>query len=199
MSLTDDSPDAGHPGRSGPALLVGTLALMWIVQIVDEVALGDRLEHDGIHPRHLDSLLGILWAPFLHAGFAHLLANTLPFLVLGGLVVVHGKRVWIAVTAAVILGGGALTWLLGRDANHIGASGLIFGYFGYLVGLAIVRRSATALITATIAVVIYGGLIFGFIPRSGVSWEGHLFGAVAGFGLAFVGRPRRRTDLAIGT
>ncbi len=170
--------------RSGLVLLVGTLALMWLVQIVDEVALNDRLEGDGIHPRHLDGLLGIVWSPFLHSGFAHLIANSIPFLVLGGLVVAHGRIRWIQVTVFVIVAGGALTWLLGRTANHIGASGLVFGYFGYLVGSAFVRRNLTAIVTAIIAVVVYGGLIFGFVPRSGVSWEGHLFGAFAGLAFA---------------
>ena len=98
--------------RSGLVLLVGTLALMWLVQIVDEVALNDRFEGDGIHPRHLDGLLGIVWSPFLHSGFAHLIANSIPFLVLGGLVVAHGRIRWIQVTVFVIVVGGALTWLL---------------------------------------------------------------------------------------
>lgn len=176
--------------RSGLVLLVGMLALMWLVQIVDEVALNDRFESDGIHPRHLDGLLGILWAPFLHSGFAHLVANSIPFLVLGGLVVAHGRLRWIQATVFVILVGGALTWLFGRTANHIGASGVVFGYFGYLVGSAFIRRNLTAIITAIVAVVVYGGLILGFVPRAGVSWEGHVFGALAGLAFAKVAGQR---------
>lgn len=161
-------------------LLVCLLGAMWVVEILDEVVLSDRLEGDGIHPRQLGGLPGILWAPFLHGGFGHLIANSVPFLVLGSLVVAHGRRRWIEVTIVVVLVGGLATWLLGRTANHIGASGLVFGYFGYLVVSAPVRRSVTAVVTAIVAVVIYGGLVAGFVPRAGVSWEGHTFGALAG-------------------
>lgn len=166
--------------RSGPALLVAMLATMWLVEILDTVALADRLQRSGIHPRRLDGLIGILWAPFLHGGFAHLVANSVPLLVLGGLVLAHGRARWLVASAIVIAVGGALTWLLGRAGNHVGASGLVFGYFGYLVGSAVIRRNATSIITAVVALVFYGGLVIGFVPRSGVSWEGHLFGAAAG-------------------
>lgn len=188
MSLADDHPLRPDWRRSGLVLLAGMLALMWAVQLVDEIVLSDRFEDDGIRPRHVDGLLGILWAPFLHGGFAHLVANTLPFLVLGGLVIAHSRRRWIEVTVAVVLVGGILTWLFGRTASHIGASGLIFGYFGYLIGSAFFRRNATAIITALVAVVVYGGIVFGFVPRAGVSWEGHVFGALAGLGFARMSR-----------
>jgi len=177
--------------RSGLVLLAAMLAAMWLVQVVDEVLLDDRFEIDGIHPRHLDSLLGIVRAPFLHLGFAHLIANTVPFVVLGALVVAHGRRRWIAVTVTVVLVGGALTWLLARSGNHIGASGVVFGYLGYLVASAFAHRDLRAVVTAVVAVVIYGGLVVGFVPRSGVSWEGHLFGAIAGVVAAAATAPRR--------
>lgn len=186
FASTELQPPSSNWRRSGIVLLLGMLAVMWAVQIVDEIVLSDRLEGDGIRPRSLGGLAGILWSPFLHAGFAHLIANTVPFVVLGGLVVAHGRRRWAEVTIVVILVGGALTWLLARGANHIGASGLIFGYFGYLVGSAFFRRSPTAIVTAVVAVVIYGGIIAGFTPRAGISWEGHLFGALAGLGFAKV-------------
>ena len=182
--------------RSGFGLLLMSVAVLWIVQIVDEVALSDRLQNDGIYPRNLGGLDGIVWAPFLHAGFDHLISNTLPFLVLGGLVMTQGKRRWIEVTVGVILIGGLLTWIFGRTANHIGASGVVFGYFGYLIGWAVFRRSLAAFVTAAVALLLYGGLVFGLAPRAAMSWEGHLFGALSGLAAAriFSRRPDTDTD-----
>jgi len=192
--FADPAPDGDSSGRgqwwkspvlrSGFGLLIISVALLWIVQIVDEVALSDRLQNDGIYPRSLGGLDGIVWAPFLHAGFDHLISNTLPLLVLGGLVMTQGKRRWIEVTVGVILIGGLLTWIFGRTANHIGASGVVFGYFGYLIGWAVFRRSLAAFVTAAVALLLYGGLVFGLAPRAGMSWEGHLFGALTGLAAA---------------
>ena len=172
-------------------LLGGVLAVMWVIEIADSLVFDDRLEGGGIHPRRLDGLDGILWAPFLHAGVTHLLSNTLPFAVLGLLVMGHGRRSWWQVSGIVVGLGGALVWLLAGGGNHIGASGLIFGYLGFLVAAAFLGRSAKAFGLALVAVVLYGGLVWGFLPRRGVSWEGHLFGAVAGVAAAFLLLGRR--------
>lgn len=180
---------ASSPGRSfalpKPVLaLVGALALMWVIEIVDTVALNDWLQAGGIHPRRLDGLDGILWAPLLHVGFGHLIGNSIPFLVLGGLVAMRGLRQWLIVTLAVVVVGGAATWLFARTGNHVGASGVVFGYLGYLVGAAIFERSLKAVVLALIAGFFYWGLVFGLLPAGDVSWEGHLFGALAGIGAA---------------
>ncbi len=180
---------ASSPGRSfalpKPLLaLVAALALMWVIEIVDTVALNDWLQAGGIHPRRLDGLDGILWAPLLHVGFGHLIGNSIPFLVLGGLVAMRGLRQWSIVTLAVVVVGGAATWLFARTGNHVGASGVVFGYLGYLVGAAIFERSLKAVVLALIAGFFYWGLVFGLLPAGDVSWEGHLFGALAGIAAA---------------
>lgn len=169
---------------TGFGLVLVSIALMWVVEVVDTVALDDRLQGGGIHPRALDGLDGILWAPFLHAGWGHIVSNTVPFVVLGGLVALRGLRRWVEVTAAVIVVGGLATWLLARSGNHVGASGVVFGYMGYLVGAAVFERSLKAIGIAVVAVLLYGGLIWGIVPSGQVSWEGHLFGALAGLGTA---------------
>ncbi|MEE9415002.1 MAG: rhomboid family intramembrane serine protease [Acidimicrobiales bacterium] len=174
--------------------LVGTLAVMWLIEIVDTVALSDRLQGGGIHPRSADGLDGIAWAPFLHTGFGHLIGNSLPFLVLGGLVALRGVRTWLTVTITVIVVGGMATWLLARTGNHIGASGLVFGYLGYLVGAAWFERSFKAIALAAVAGVLYWSLVFGLIPAGQVSWEGHLFGAAAGITAAYLTRDSNRTQ-----
>lgn len=200
MSSFDVAPDSGasRSPTDVPAwlttafgLVVGSLALMWVVEIIDTIALDDRLQGGGIHPRALDGIDGILWAPFLHAGWGHLISNTIPFLVLGGLVAVRGMRNWLHVTGAIVLFGGAATWLLARGGNHVGASGVVFGYLGYLVGAALFERSLKAIALAVVAVMLYGGLIFGIVPTGQVSWEGHLFGAIAGLGVARINAPTK--------
>ena len=135
----------GAKGRPRPAaprtglglrlvLLSGFIALIWLVELTDLVVFHGALDRAGIRPRTESSLWGIAYAPFLHAGLAHLIANTVPLLVLGWLVLVRGLRDWLWVTVVVVLVGGLGVWLFGRPGTvHIGASGLIFGYLGYLL------------------------------------------------------------------
>ncbi len=199
------APGTDWRGRAAAAALrsaYGWIALyvaaIWLIEIVDTVALGSRLERDGIHPRELSGLPGILWAPFLHDGWGHVLSNTVPLAVLGGLVALRGRARWAAVTVITILLGGALTWLLGGSGNHIGASGVVFGYFGALLGAALFERRPAAIAPALVALMLYYGLIVGLVPQTGISWEGHLFGLLSGLASARVlvdpdrRRPRRR-------
>jgi len=166
---------------------------IWLIEIVDTVALGSRLEREGIRPRELSGLPGIVWAPFLHAGWGHVLSNTAPLAVLGGLVALRGRNRWVAVTAITIVLGGALTWLLGGSGNHIGASGVVFGYFGALLGAAFFERRPVAIAPALVALMLYYGLIVGLIPQAGISSEGHLFGLGSGLaGARALVDPRRR-------
>lgn len=184
--------------RSAYGWIAIYVAAIWLIEIVDTVALGSRLERDGIHPRELSGLPGILWAPFLHAGWGHVLSNTVPLAVLGGLVALRGRARWAAVTVITILLGGALTWLLGGSGNHIGASGVVFGYFGALLGAALFERRPAAIAPALVALMLYYGLIVGLVPQTGISWEGHLFGLLSGLASARIlvdpgrRRPRRR-------
>jgi len=160
---------------------IAGLALLMVVLQVLNVATGYSLMAFGLVPRTLHGLFGILTSPFLHASFAHLSANLIAFLVLGTLVILDGLHRFIAVSAIVIVLGGALVWLFGFAGVHVGASGWVFGLWAYLLARAWFHRSWSNLITAGVVAVLYGGLILGFLPRQGVSFEGHLFGAFAGF------------------
>jgi membrane associated rhomboid family serine protease len=188
--------DPTAPPRRRPAVLaallvlLGAVAAMWVVEAVDQVLLDEALDRHGIRPRRLTGLDGVLWAPFLHSGWAHLIANTLPFLVLGGLVAMKGRPRFVAVALGVTVLGGLAVWALGRDAVHIGASGVVFGFLGYLVGAAVFERRLLAIVLGAAAVALYGGLVWGLLPTPGVSWESHLFGGAAGVAVASqVARP----------
>lgn len=188
--MTDPSPadDASTVGpargstvRVGLVLVALTVGAMWIVELLDTTALDDRLEQNGIWPRRRDGLDGVAFAPMLHLGWPHLIANTVPFIVLGGLVTLWGWRRWFVVTATIVIVGGGLTWMLARSGNHIGASGLVFGYFGYLIGAVFYQRRLWPVVPAAIAIVAYGSaIVAGIAPTEGVSWEGHAFGVAAG-------------------
>jgi membrane associated rhomboid family serine protease len=156
-------------------------ALMWVVEVVDRVA-GGRLDRNGIEPRELDGLDGIVWAPFLHAGFDHLIGNTIPFLLLGFAIAFSGVARVILVTAIVAVVGGLGTWLIAPgNTLHIGASGLVFGFAGYLVARGGFSRSPRQILLGVVVVVLWGAtLLQGLVPETGISWQGHLFGAIGG-------------------
>lgn len=161
-------------------LMALALAAMWGIEVADSVVLDEALQRNGLRPRHRDGLDGIAWAPFLHSDYGHVASNSVPLLVLGGLVAARGRRYWGWVTCAAILPGGGLTWLLAGDGIHIGASGVVFGYFGAILGAAIFERRIRALGAALIALGFYSSLIAGLVPQEAISWEGHLFGLVGG-------------------
>ncbi len=170
------------------------VAAIWVLAGVDFL-MDNRLAEYGIVPRTMDGLWGIPLAPFLHGGFGHVLSNTVPLLLLGGLVAARGWQTLVGVTLFVVLLGGAGVWLVARSASHIGASGLVFGYFGYLVARGWYDRRIVSILIAVIVIVVYGGLIFGVLPTDGrVSWEGHLTGLIAGVIVARFGKPSRRDD-----
>ncbi|MBT8062065.1 MAG: rhomboid family intramembrane serine protease [Gammaproteobacteria bacterium] len=173
--------------------LAGLLILVWIVELVNFL-LGHSLNNFGLIPRQLDGLGGILFAPLLHGGFGHLISNTGGLLALGGLVAMRGEKHFVSTSLAIVLLGGALVWLFGRTALHVGASGLVFGYFGLLIGRGWFRRTADSLVIAALVILIYGGLLWGLNPlQQFVSWEGHLAGFLAGLAVAG-GLARRDSD-----
>ena len=180
-----------NPSRGG--VLLGSLAFIWAVSLYGLYA-DDRLVRAlALLPRRIDGLTGILTAPLVHASLAHLLANSLPFVVLGGMVAVRGRAYFLATTLAIAVFGGLGLWLIGRDAAHIGASGLVFGYFGFLVARGFYERRLGSIAVAILVVAVYGGMIGGILPRAdGVSWEGHLTGLIAGGLYARTARRRRR-------
>ena len=160
--------------------LLAFVALLWAIAIADYAANLD-VQRFGVVPRSQDGLRGIPLHVFLHGDFNHLLSNSGPLLVLGGLTSLRGRGTLLASSAFVTLFAGGFVWLLGRDGVHVGASGLVFGYFGYLVARGFYERSFTSILVAVAVAFFYGGLVFGVLPTSGfVSWEGHLFGLIAG-------------------
>lgn len=162
-------------------ILGGFVAIIWILEIVDIFFLRGRLNSYGILPRHLIGLRGILFAPFLHCGFGHLIANTVPFLTLGWLIMLRETSDFFVVSALTMLVSGLGVWLFGSRGFHIGASGLIFGYLGFLLLRGFFERSVISILLSLIVGFLYGGVIWGILPtQPGVSWEGHLFGFIGG-------------------
>lgn len=189
------SPSPAPPARKAGALWTAPLllvALMWALEAIDAILPAD-LDRYGIRPRSDEGLLGIFAAPFLHGSFAHLLANTTAFVILGLLVVWASKSYW-AVTLGIIVLGGLGVWLIaGENSVHIGASGLVYGYAAFLVAWGFFTRHTLHIVIGIIVAVAYGGLATGVLPNQpGVSWQGHLFGAVAGVVMAGWLSQRRR-------
>ena len=169
------------------AALVAFVALLWAVQVVNWIFGYGLNPAFGLIPRHVSGLDGVIAMPLLHGSFAHLMANTPPLLVMGGLLVATTTRGLLSVNAVVIGLGGALVWLFGSSAIHIGASGLVFGWFGFLIARGLVDRSPITLGAALVVGVLYGSLLWGVFPgQPSVSWEAHLFGVIAGAGAAFL-------------
>jgi membrane associated rhomboid family serine protease len=156
-------------------------AVMWVVEIADQVADG-RLDANGIAPRDLDGLDGIVWAPFLHGGFEHLIGNTIPFVLLGCAIAIGGLARVATVTVIVALVGGLGTWLIApANTIHIGASGIVFGFAAYLVARGIYSRRVAEIVLGLVVLAVWGTtLLQGLVPEEGISWQGHLFGAVGG-------------------
>ena len=174
------------------------LAIRWVVRVLDDVLPGSWNHLYGIESWRLDGLDGVVLAPALHSGWPHLLSNTVPFLILGVLVALDGIGRFWTVTAIIAVVGGLGTWVVNAPgAVTVGASGLVFGYFGYLLVRAFVARSLGhgilyALIAVGVAVLYGGSMLAGIFGASeGVSWQGHLFGAIGGGIAAIVTRPRR--------
>jgi membrane associated rhomboid family serine protease len=163
-------------------LFVGGL---YVLELLDQLS-GSRLQVlGGIEPRETDSLDGILFAPALHGPWEHLMANTVPLLVFGFLLLLSGVRRWFLVTGVVWIVGGAGVWLTGGTGTvHFGASILVFGWLCYLLLRGVFSGHPGQLALGAVLLLVYGGVLWGVLPgQPGVSWQGHLFGAVGG-GLA---------------
>lgn len=180
--------------RENLILLTGLVAAAWALEFIDLILRGS-LDGFGIRPRTLEGLWGIALMSFLHGGFGHLLSNTVPFLLLGGIVLLGGRRVFGLATLVVLAVGGGALWTLGPvGTNHIGASLLVFGYLGFLLTRGIVERSPVWIAVSVLVLALYGGLIRGIFPaEAGVSWQGHLSGFVAGIIAARVIFTREKT------
>ncbi|MCV7185603.1 rhomboid family intramembrane serine protease [Mycolicibacterium murale] len=183
----------------GGATVVSFVVLLYVIEIFDQLS-GHSLDRNGIRPLESDGLTGIIFAPLLHADWAHLVANTVPALVLGFLVTLAGMSRFIWATAIIWVLGGIGTWLIGDlgsqyETNHIGASGLIFGWLTFLLVFGFFVRSALQITIGIIVLFVYGGILWGVLPGTfGVSWQGHLCGAVAGVVAAYLlSKPERTT------
>jgi membrane associated rhomboid family serine protease len=165
----------------GLALVFAMAAVVWVVEAVDQLD-GGRLDAYGIVPRSVDGLDGVAFAPFLHAGWDHLIGNTIPFLVLGFAIALGGIARVAAVTVIVALVGGLGTWLVApANTVHIGASGIVFGFAAYLVARGIYSRSVAQILVGLVVLAVWGTtLLRGLVPEDGISWQGHLFGAIGG-------------------
>lgn len=180
-----------NPIRSaiGMLFLVGVL---YAIEFADMVMPGE-LDDNGIIPRTVDGLDGIAWAPVLHAGWAHLAANSVPLVVLGWLVLSGGFGQFLGVTATIWALGGVGTWLFGVEGSHVGASGIVFGWMVFLLARGFFIGSMAQMFVALLLFFYWGGLLWGVLPSdSGVSWEGHLFGALAGLLAAWLVSRRYR-------
>ena len=187
----------GQELKSHIYVLGSIILFMWLLEVADQFIFGTRLDGFGVRPWSIDGLRGILFAPFLHAGFGHLIANTVPFLVLGWLVMIKQIRDFVLVTFIVMIISGLGIWFFGSPISvHLGASSLIFGYFGFLLLRGYFERSPRSIFFSVIVAVFYGGLLWGVLPgQAGISWQGHLFGFVGGGLAAYLMAERPSLDV----
>ncbi len=179
-------------------ILLTMVLVLWAIEIADWLIFRGALDPWlGIRPRSVQGLWGILFAPFLHGGFMHLLANTVPLVSLGWLIMLRKTEDWFVVSVIAALCSGLGTWLVGSPYSvHIGASGVIFGYFGFLLLRGYFERSVVAIAFSLLVAFFYGGIIWGVLPNQpGISWEGHLFGFLGGILAArLLSKPRRASS-----
>ncbi|MFM7474887.1 MAG: rhomboid family intramembrane serine protease [Microcystis aeruginosa] len=165
------------------AIILATfVAIFWLLEILDQFVFRGSLDYFGIMPHQVIGLRGILFAPFLHRDFPHLIANTVPFLILGWLVMLQETSDFFIVTGLTMLVGGLGVWLFAAPGSiHIGASILIFGYLGFLLLRGYFQRNIPSILLSILVFLLYGGTIWGVLPsRPGISWQGHLFGFLGG-------------------
>lgn len=167
--------------------MTSLLVLMWGIELINFFTGHSLSRMGGIQPRTVLGLIGIPASPFLHFSLFHLLLNSLPFAILGGLICLQDRKLFIEVSVIIILVSGLAVWALGRPSIHAGASGLIFGYFGFLLASGWYAKDLQSIIIAIVVLIFYGGMITGILPlRAYVSWEGHLFGLLSGIAAAWM-------------
>ena len=173
--------DQGVAAIQGITLLAGIVAVMWVVEVINAID-SYNLSGDGIYPRDFGRIWGVITSPFLHAGFHHLIDNTIPFVFMGLIIAVRGAVRLAIVTGIVIVIGGLGTWLIApAGSDTIGASGVVFGYATYLLTRGLFDRSALEILTGAVVGAVWGGaLLASLVPHYGVSWQAHLCGGIAG-------------------
>ncbi|EGT5575415.1 rhomboid family intramembrane serine protease [Corynebacterium striatum] len=168
--------------RTGISLAVGFLVVEWLVQIINFLIFGGALSNYGIRPLDFNGIWGIFTAPLLHANFEHLIGNSVPGAIFCFLIGLSGRKAWWEVTIITVLVAGIGTWLLGGPGtSHIGASSLVYGWLAYLIIRGLFNRSFSQTALGVVLGFAYSGLVWGVLPvYEGVSWQGHLFGAIGG-------------------
>ncbi len=176
-------------------VLGGLTGVFWVLEVVDQFLFRGNLDVFGIHPWDVNSLANIWFAPFLHVGFAHLIANTVPFLVLGWLIMARSlKDFWLVLLISTVVSGLGVWLTSPPNTVHLGASGVIFGFLGFLLLRGYFERSAKSIVIALLVGFFFGSALWGVLPlQSGVSWQGHLFGFVGGGIAARLLSDRRKT------
>ncbi|AGF53210.1 slr1461 [Synechocystis sp. PCC 6803] len=164
------------------SIIVSFLAIFWLLEILDAFVFRGSLDQFGIYPRSLEGLRGIVFAPFLHADFGHLIANSVPFVVLAWLVMLQEVSDFWIVTIITMVVGGLGVWLIAPpNTVTVGASILIFGYLGFLLFRGWFQKNLASIVLSIVVLVLYGSALWGLLPgRAGVSWQGHLFGFIGG-------------------
>ena len=187
------TPERRRDSVQGVALLVGIVAFMWLVEVINTLD-SNHLDSDGIVPRDVDRLWGIFTAPFLHVSFAHLIDNTVPFVFMGVIIALRGAWRLAMVTLIVVLVSGLGTWLVAPSGYvTVGASGVVFGYATYLFTRGLFDRSPLEILTGIVVGVVWGGaLVSSIVPHHGISWQAHACGAVGGVVAAWLLSGRRR-------
>jgi membrane associated rhomboid family serine protease len=181
--------------QAGGLRALGALVgVMWAVEIVNSLD-SYRLDKDGIVPRSFAHLDGVLFAPFLHASWSHLISNTVPFVILGLAIALAGAVRLLEVSAIVALISGLGTWLIApSNSVTVGASGIVFGYATYLISRGVFTRRVLEILLGVVVLVVFGGaLLYDLIPHSGISWQAHLFGGIGGVVAASLLSERSKT------
>jgi membrane associated rhomboid family serine protease len=181
-------------------VLTGIVAIMWALEAINSLDSNHLSVSDGIYPRNLDHIWAIFTAPFLHFSFQHLIANTIPFVFMGLIIAVQGARRLLLVTLVIVTVGGLGTWLIApAGTDTAGASGVVFGYATYLFARGFFNRSVLELMTGLVVGLVWGGaLLSSIVPQTGVSWQGHVSGAIGGVVAAYLLRRDRPKALGPG-
>lgn len=163
------------------------LGLLWLINMINWTIFRSKLNVLGIYPRHLWGLVGIVFAPILHYDFNHLFFNSIPLFVLGLVILTQDVQTFYWVTLVIVVLEGFAVWLVGRNAIHIGASGLISGYFGYILVAAYLQPGVITILVAALVIYYFGSIFLGIFPQEEkISWESHLLGFLAGIAAAFL-------------
>ncbi len=166
--------------KANAPYVLAIIGALWVIQLIN-AACKYRLNILGIYPRRIPGLIGIVCSPLLHGNAKHLFLNSFPLFILGCFVMVYGVPIFWQVTFMVALMTGFAVWVFGRKAMHIGASGIIMGYFGFLLATAYHQHSAIAIVSVVVCLFYLGSLLLSVIPQRGeASWEAHLFGLLSG-------------------